>query len=52
MTNHDIVHCYRLHKIFKKHNYSLKEDGNRDEQERYQMLIDFKNFMDSEDPTN
>ena len=37
-----IVHCYRLHKIFKKQNYSLKEDGNRDEQERYQIFLTSK----------
>ena len=51
MTNHDIVHCYRLNKVLKKYNHSVKEDEkeNRDEQERYQMLMDFKNFMDSKD---
>ena len=50
MTNH----CYRLHKVLKKHNHSVKEDekGNRDEQKKYQMYMDFKNFMDSKDPTN
>ena len=54
MTNRDFVHCYKLQKTLKKFNHSVKEDEkrNRDEQERYQMLMDFKNFMDSKDPTN
>ena len=44
MTNHDIVHCFKLQKTLKKFNHSVKEDGrkDKDEQERYQMLMDFK----------
>ena len=54
MANHDIVHCFKLQKTLKKFNHSVKEDEkkDKDEQERYQMLMDFKTYMDSKDPTN
>ena len=45
-----VINCKRL----KKFNHSVKEDERKDknEQERYKILIDFKNYMDSKDPTN
>ena len=54
--NHDLSHCYRLAKDLKKlYSGNLKIDGNgdKDEQARWQMLIDIKNFTESEkDSTN
>ena len=54
MTNHDIVHCFKLQKTLKKFNHSENEDERKDkeDQERYQMLINLKHYMDSKDPTN
>ena len=49
--NHDLSHCYRLSKDLKKlYSGNLKIDGSghKDEQARWQMLLDIKNFFDSE----
>ena len=54
--NHDLSHCYRFPKDLKKFDSgTLKIDGSgdKDEQARWQMLIDFKNFLESQkDSTN
>ena len=54
--NHDLSHCYRFPKDLKKFDSgTLKIDGSGDkhEQARWQMLIDFKNFLESQkDSTN
>ena len=54
--NHDLSHCYRFPKDIKKvYSGNLKIDGSgdKDEQARWQMLIDFKNYLESErDSTN
>ena len=54
MTNHDILHCYKLQKTLKKKDVSLNEVNkkDKDEQERYQMFMDFKNYIDAKDQTN
>ena len=54
MTNHDIVHCYKLQKTLEKKGISLNEINrkDKDEQERYQMYMDLKIYLDSKDPTN
>ena len=54
--NHDLSHCYRFPKDLKKFDSgNLKIDGigDKDEQARWQMLIDFRNFLESQkDSTN
>ena len=54
--NHDLSHCYRFPKDIKKvYSGNLKIDGSgdKDEQARWQMLIDCKNFFESQkDSTN
>ena len=54
--NHDLSHCYRLAKDLKKlysGNMKIDESGDKDEQARLQMLLDIKNFIESEkDSTN
>ena len=54
--NHELSHCYRLPKDLKKlysGNLTIDGSGDKDEQARWQMLIDFKNFLESErDSTN
>ena len=54
--NHDLSHYYRLAKDLKKlYSGNLKIDGSgdKDKQARWQMLIDTKNFLESEkDSTN
>ena len=54
--NHELSHCYILPKDLKKlYSGNLKIDGSgdKDEQARWQMLIDIKNFLESEkDSTN
>ena len=54
MPKHDLSHCWTLQKDLKKLGHSVKKEDpkERDEQERMQMLIDFKTYMDSTDPTN
>ena len=54
MTNHDILHCYKLQKTLKKKGISLNETNkkDKDDQERYQMFMDLKNYIDAKDPTN
>ena len=54
MSRHDISHCWALQKDFKKLGLTVKKDEQKDkeEQERLQMLKDFKNYMDLNDPTN
>ena len=54
MSRHDISHCWALQKDFKKLGLTVKKDEQKDkgEQERLQMLNDFKNYMDLNDPTN
>ena len=44
MTNHDILHCYKLQKTLKKMGVSLNEANkkDKDDQESYQMLMDQK----------
>ena len=54
--NHDLSHCCRLAKDLKKlYSGNLKIDGSgdKDEQARWQILLDIKNFIESEkDSTN
>ena len=54
--NHDLSHCYRFPKDLKKFdsgNLKIDGSGDKDEQARWQMLIDFKNFLESQkDSTN
>ena len=54
--NHELSHCYRFAKDLKKlYSGNLKIDGSgdKDEQARWQMLIDIKTFLESEkDSTN
>ena len=54
MTNHDILHCYKLQKTLKKKGVSLNETNkkDKDDQERYQMFMDLENYTDTKDPTN
>ena len=54
MTNHDIVHCYKLQKTLKEKGVLLNEANkkDKDDQEIYQMLMDLKNYIDAKDPTN
>ena len=54
MSRHDISHCWALQKDFKKLGLTVKKDEQKgkEEQERLQMLKDFKNYMDLNDPTN
>ena len=53
---HELSHCYRLAKDLKKlYSGDMKIDGSgdKDEQARWQMLLDIKNFIESEkDSTN
>ena len=54
--NHELSHCYRFPKDLKKlDSGNLKKDGSgdKDEQARWQILIDFKNLLESQkDSTN
>ena len=54
--NHDWFHCYRYPKDIKKvcsGNLKIDDSGDKDEQARWQMLIDLKNYIESEkDSTN
>ena len=54
--NHDLSHCYRFPKDIKKvcsGNLKIDCSGDKDEQARWQMLIDLKNYLESEkDSTN
>ena len=54
--NHDLSHCYRFPKDIKKvcsGNLKIDGSGDKDEQARWQMLIDLKNYLESEkDSTN
>ena len=54
--NHDLSHCYRFLKDIKKDcsgNLKIDGSGDKDEQARWQMLIDCKNFLESrKDSTN
>ena len=54
--NHDLSHCYRFPKDLKKFdsgNLKIDGSGDKDEQARWQMLIDFKKFLESQrDSTN
>ena len=54
--NHDLSHCYRYPKDIKKvcsGNLKIDGSGDKDEQARWQMLIDLKNYLESEkDSTN
>ena len=54
--NHDLSHCYKLAKDLKKlysGNLKINGSGDKDEKARWQMLIDIKNFIESEkDSTN
>ena len=54
MTNHEILNCYKLHKTLKKKGVSLNEvtRKNMSEQEKYQMFMEFKTYMDAKDSTN
>ena len=54
--NHDWSHCYRYPKDIKKvcsRNLRIDDSRDKDEQARWQMLIDLKNYIESEkDSTN
>ena len=54
--NHDWSHCYRYPKDIKKvcsGNLRIDDSRDKDEQARWQMLIDLKNYIESEkDSTN
>ena len=54
--NHDWSHCYRYPKKIKKvcsGNLRIDDSRDKDEQARWQMLIDLKNYIESEkDSTN
>ena len=54
--NHDWSHCYRYPKEIKKvcsGNLRIDDSRDKDEQARWQMLIDLKNYIESEkDSTN
>ena len=54
MTNHEILNYYKLQKTLKKKGVSLNEATrkNMSEQEKYQMFMEFKTYMDAKDPTN
>ena len=54
MTNHEILNCYKLQKTLKKKGVSLNEATrkNMSEQEKYQVFMEFKTYMDARDPTN
>ena len=50
---HELSHCYRLAKALKKLYSGVDGSGDKDEQARWQMLLDIKNFIESEkDSTN
>ena len=55
-SNHDWSHCYRYPKDIKKScsgNLKIDDSRDKDEQARWQMLIDLKNYIESEkDSTN
>ena len=49
--NHDLSHCYRFPKDLKKFdsgNLKIDGSGDKDEQARWQMLIDCKNVLESQ----
>ena len=54
--NHDLSHCYKFPKDIKKvcsGNLKIDGSGDKDEQARWQMLIDCKHFLESQkDSTN
>ena len=54
--NHELPYCYKFPKDLKKldsGNLKIDGSGDKDEQARWQMLIDFKNFLESQkDSTN
>ena len=54
--NHELSHCYRFPKDLKKldsGNLKIDGSGDKDEQARWQILIVFKNFLESQkDSTN
>ena len=54
--NHDLSHCYRYPKDIKKvcsGNLKIDGSGDKDEQARWQMLINLKNYLESKkDSTN
>ena len=54
MMNHEIQNCYKLQNILKKKGVLLNEvtRKNISEQEKYQMFMEFKTYMDAQDPTN
>ena len=54
MTNHEILNCYKLQNILKRKGVSLNgvKRKNMSEQEKYQMFMEFKTYMDAQDPTN
>ena len=49
-----LPNCYKLQNILKKKGVSLNEvtRKNMSEQEKYQMFMEFKTYMDTQDPTN
>ena len=50
-SNHDLSHCYRFPKDIKKvcsGNLKIDGSGDKDEQARWQMVIDLKNYLESE----
>ena len=50
---HELSHCYGLAKDLKKLYSGVDGSGEKDEQARWQMLLDIKNFIESEkDSTN
>ena len=54
MTSYEILNLYKLQKTLKKKGVSLNEATrkNMSEQEKYQMFMEFKTYMDAKDPTN
>ena len=54
MNSHDISHCFKLQRDLKKLDHSVKKDEKKDkeEQDRYQVLLDIKSYMDANGPTN
>ena len=54
MTNHEILNCWKLQNILKKKGVALNEVArkNMSEHEKYQMFMEFKTYMDAQDPIN
>ena len=54
MTNHEILNCWKLQNILKRKGVALNGATRKSmsELEKHQMFMEFKTYMDGQDPTN